>query len=104
MSQKIHGNILRPARPDDIALAAELKPRFIEVVDTYARLRGVKYTFTEDIKKAVGLWRTAVARLERGDDRVRDDEVQAMRDVAQWTLDVKAELTNSKPKKIEWAD
>ena len=95
---------LVPAKLDDVVLAGEVLARYQEVEGRHQRLRGTPLLVPGHLATAFMLFRRVVSRFSRRDHRHTSSERQAVREVAQWIVDVNAELCGVPPRKIEWAD
>ncbi len=88
---------------DTIHLCAAVEPRFLDVCDLYARVKGEQLTIPDDIKQALVHWRTMIARFKRGDMRATPSEEKSLKELAQWTLDWNNKLRNQPSKTMQWA-
>ena len=99
---RLHHEILQDSAADDAALGEAVQTRFVELLNDWLRTRGEKLVPPPELASAVRRWREMCGRHARGDFRHRDSEIQATREVAQWTVDRKMELAGQAPKEIEW--
>lgn len=74
-----------------------VQERFLDLTESYIRIRGVSIPISDDTKAALVLWRTMYGRFIVGDFRHTEDERRALADVAQWTLEEQAKLRNQDP-------
>ena len=95
---------LKTSHPDTFNLSQSVQTRFLELCDLYMRVTEQPLQVPEDMKSAFKLWRQMHVRFTSRDLRNTKDEEQALRDVAQWTLDRKNELCNQPKKTLEWVD
>ena len=87
---------------DLIMLAESIDIGFKEVVDGYLEKWQQTMEIPSDIKEAIILWRTMIVRHRMGDVRHTEAEKEAIKIVAQWTVDKQMILRNQESKKIEW--
>ena len=85
-------------------LSLAVQDRFIEVMNLHARARGFILTPTDALTSDLLRWRTMVSRHRKGDFRHRNSEKIALRNVAQWTLDLNSDLKGQPRKVLEWKD
>lgn len=102
VSAKRHGDNLQPSMADDVALAAEVETKFLDLSRYYMNLRGVNLIWPESLEPDIIRWRTMRVRHRQGDMRHRPSELEAVKTVAQWTLDVNAELFGGTKKNHQW--
>ena len=95
---------LQAANPDTLYLSNEVTDRFRIVVDRHHRTHGTPPPMSEEFKSTCKRWRTMHYRFQQGDYRHTRSELLALRDVAQWTLDVNNTLCNQTMVKMEWQD
>ena len=96
--------MLRPSTPDEISLSDAVQLRFLELCEEYLRIRGVGLVTPPSMDKEFVRWRTMAVRQRQGDFRCSNDEIKALRVVAQWTIDIKRQITNQPAKNLEWSD
>jgi hypothetical protein len=96
--------MLIPANIDDVELTRAVETRFIDLCDTYLRIKGVTLPIPKDLVKELALWRQMAVRFKTGDMRVSVDERKAVRRFAQWTLDVNCDLRNQPKQTLVWKD
>ena len=89
---------------DLIMLAESIEIGFMEVLDGYLEKWQQMVEVPPDIKEAVILWRMMMIRHRMGDVRHTEAEKEAVKIVAQWTVDKQMVLRNQKSKKIEWGE
>lgn len=97
-------NRLLPATPDTYQLCIEVERRFLDVCESYMRIRGVQIPLPADLSADMYRWRQMAVRFKQGDHRHTEAELKSLRAIAQWTLDVNCDLRNQPHKKIEWKD
>ncbi len=95
---------MQAANPDTLYLSNEVTDRFKIVVDRYYRVHGQNPPFSDEFKTTCKRWRTMHYRFQNGDYRHTRSELLALRDVAQWTLDLNAGLCNQPIQKLDWQD
>ncbi len=100
---KIHLNALVPSSLDTSELAFAVEQRFLDLCDAWLRIRGVALVPPKDLDKAMLLWRTMRMRHRKNDLRNSPEELQATKQIAQWTIDQNMELRNQKSIKVVWA-
>lgn len=100
----IHGSMLKPSGDDTIALGFAVHHRFLDLTETYARIKGTALMPPKSMNRDMLLWRSMVVRHKSGDHRNSDDEKRATRRIAEWTLLEKAKLAETEPNKITWKD
>jgi len=81
-----------------------IETRFLELLGSWKRIHGVELEVPQMLDSAMILWRQLIVRYKKGDFRNSLDEVMAMREIAQWTVDKNCVLRNQPLKKVQWAD
>jgi len=99
-----HSNMLRPSSQDLIVLILSIETRFLDLTHAYLRITGVQLPIPESLNADLLLWRTLRVRHKKGDHRNTEDEVKAIKNIAQWSLDENNKLRNQPPIKLEWGD
>jgi len=100
----IHADRLVPSTSDDVRLAYEVESRFIDLCILYFNLRGVPLAPPASLDGSMLLWRRMRVRHKGGDLRHARAELLATRAVAEWTLEVNADLRGCPTPKVEWRD
>lgn len=100
----IHTNVLAKSHPDTILLCQAVHERFIDVLGMWLRIKFEPIVPPEYLNKDIFLWRTMRARFAAGDYRNTADEWKSVKRVADWTMQIKCKLTDTKYVPIEWAD
>lgn len=100
--KKVHLKQLLPSTADTVALAQAVEERFVEVCSTYLRVRGDLLTPPAGLNQDMLRWRQMRVRHKRGDFRNTEAEIQSVRTIAQWTVDINCKIRNQEPKKIQW--
>ena len=95
---------LRPSSEDTVALGEAVQSRLEELKLAYVRITHELLTMPNEMKSAFLLWTTMRKRHQRRDLRSTPGEEKATRHLAQWTLDVNADLRNQKRTKIVWKE
>lgn len=101
MAEIIHNKYFRSG-PDDIQLGLEIEIRFVELCETYKRIKGKVLLPPTDLHKDFVLWRVMRMRHKKGDARHTEDEMKATQAVAQWTVDIHRELRGQSPVRVVW--
>jgi len=73
-------------------LVQAVEIRFIELRQLYETTKGDELIPPSYLDQDMLLWRTVRQRQRTNDFRMTQDEVSAVRRIAQWTLDVKKDL------------
>lgn len=103
-NKKIHLNKLVDITEDNYSLCAAVETRFLDLCGAYLRIRGEELKIPPSLQGDMVLWRTLAVRLKSGDLRNTEGEIQALRNVAQWTLDVNCEIRNQASVTIDWEE
>lgn len=98
-----HVNKLVPSRTDTVTLAEAVEHRYLQLCEDYLRTKFEELVFPSELDNDVILWRTMRVRHKSGDFRNTLDEFKSTTRIADWTLKVRAELTKTEVKKVEWA-
>lgn len=85
-----------------MTLGHAVEVRFLRLCDEYLREKFEQLTFPSYLDSDVLLWRTMRVRHKSGDYRNTMDEIKATQRIANWTLEVKCELTGTKHVPLEW--
>lgn len=104
MSKLIHNNKLEPSSIDDYALAEAVEHRFVGLCESYLRIKGVELVPPQDLDGAMLRWRSLRVRHRDGDLRHTMAEMQATREVAEWTVRENAKLRNQSIPQLVWKD
>lgn len=100
---RIHTDVLVPSSADAIAMAQAVEERFLELCRAYLGYRGQELPIPKSLDKDFLRWREMRVRHKRGDFRHTDRELNSLRTIAQWTLDVNSGLRGQPLKKLEWS-
>lgn len=98
-----HRSVLQKADQDTRHLCAAVDTRVSEVLNLHVRVREHPPMIPKNIQEDINLWRQMVVRFKKDDWRCTEDERQALRRVAQWSLDLNCDLRNQPRKVLEWS-
>ena len=93
---------LKPSSPDDFALAQAVEDRFLDLSGAWSRVRGVSLPIPESLNYDMLRWRTMRVRHKAGDFRNTEAELQSVKAVAQFTLDMNCDLRGQEKKVLQW--
>ena len=96
--------ILLNSKKDDIRLVDAIAERARTLVSLHLRVKGVALHPPGDLLKDFSLFNEVMDRYRGKDYRHTDDEMRSIRRIAQWTLDLNAELRNQEKTVMEWRD
>ena len=65
------------------------------------RVRAVDLPIPKELDRDLYLWRCMIVRFRIGDYRYKEDELKALKKIAQWTFDVNCALRNQPTQKLE---
>jgi len=100
-----HPDRLVDSDADMINLCAVVVNNYNRLLGTYKRLSGTDLMIPSDMLSVQKLVTKLMQRYERGDFRNSDSEKSALRNFAQWTVDVNAELRGQEVvTQIQWKD
>ena len=94
-------DMLVKSTPYDFYLAEAVESRFLELCGTYLRVRGIELLIPKHLDRDIIRWRELRVRHRSGDLRHTESEMKSVKAIAQWTLDVNAELRNQPKKKLD---
>lgn len=94
--------MMKPSNPDNIALPIAVEDRFLRLCNMHMRTLGTELVPPTYLNRAMLRWRELRARHKSGDLRHTDDEIKATQDIADWTLEMNAALTNTPLQKVDW--
>lgn len=95
-----HGNMLVRSVADTVALAQAVEERFLDLCGSWLRIRGVEMPIPTSLDSDLLRWREMRVRHKRGDLRNTEAELKSTKAVAQWTLQMNAELRGQKQQKL----
>ena len=98
----IHGNMLFPSEKDTIMLSRAVEERFIMVSGLWQKMMFEPIPIPMMLDKPMLLWRQMAVRHKQGDYRNTADELNAVREMAQWTVDMNCKLRNQPQKRVQW--
>lgn len=102
--KRIHTDRLVKSSPDVITLAQEVERGYLELCRLHLQARDAPLPIPASLNPDVLRWRQMRVRHKAGDLRHSEAEYQSVKTIAQWTVDVKAELCGQTPEKLEWRD
>ena len=88
---------------DNIMLCQQVEQRFKELCDSHLRITQEELVPPAELDTDFILWRKMAVRYKDSDYRHSTDELNALRRIAQWTVDVNRRIRNQKPMSVEWA-
>jgi hypothetical protein len=103
-NRNIHGSILRPSCAAYVKLAEAIETNFLKLGPLYYAKCGEQLVFPESLNEDVLRWRTLCTRYKKGDFRHSPVEVKSCQAVADWTLQIKADVTGQPVQKIPWGE
>lgn len=98
-----HINILKKSTMDEISLSDAVDSRFRSLCHDYFRVKGEQLIPPSDLDAAMLLWRTMTVRHRGGDYRNTAEEYKAVKEIAEWTVKIKIELTGDNEKTVIWS-
>jgi len=98
-----HANVLKPSTQDTIQLGIAVEERFLQVCEYHLRLYHTKVNVPSSLDGALLRWRTMRVHHKKGDFRNTREELQATREIADWTLSMQAMFTNTQKKTVNWS-
>lgn len=96
-----HGQMLKPSEQDTVALAMAVDDRFLDLCEAWVRIKGVEMPVPESLNQDMLRWREMRVRHKQGDFRNTDSELKSTKAVAQWTLDMNADLRGQKKQVLD---
>jgi len=93
----------KAASQDNVALVFTVRDKFGELESLYAKSTGDRLTVPLELMADCQIWKVLLDRFLRGDYRIKEGELGAVRRFAQWTVDVKRFLCGQEPKKVVWS-
>lgn len=103
---KRHTSLLVPSDQDMVTLCATTVENYNRLLKTYRRVKGIDLVIPNDLESARVLVAGQFSRYEVGDFRHNESEKRALRQFAQWTLIVNADIRGQEGdvELIEWGD
>lgn len=97
-----HKNVLTPSVPDTVELCRAVQERFLSLLEAHLHIKGTCLIPPKSFDSAMLRWRTMATRFASGDYRNSEEEIQSLREIAQWTVDENCLLRGQPPKKVNW--
>ena len=97
-----HHRKLLKSSPDDITLCQAVQEKFLDLCGSWLRVKQQEIDIPQDTHSDMYKWRQMAARYQIGDFRHTGAEMQALKSVAQWTVDMNCDLRNQPRKTVEW--
>ena len=91
-NRSIHADTLRPSCAVLEDLAAAIERNYLKLCPMWLARKGEELVFPKSLDQDVLRWRQLRTRYKRGDYRHTPAEIKSCQAVADWTLEVKAEL------------
>ena len=102
-TESIHSNKLIPCRKARLLTAFAIEERFLKLCHLWPQMRNdEELPIDGDVDQLLVMWRTAMVRFKQADYRIREDEWEAIKKLAQWTLDMKCDLFDEIYVAIQW--
>jgi hypothetical protein len=92
---------LQRSTPDDTALNLAVLERFLQLCRLWLHNYKEKLPVPAELDRDMLLWRTMALRHKAGDLRHKASEMKALRNVAAWTLEVKARMCGQPVPKVQ---
>jgi len=89
---------------DDVSLVLTIAEKYRELVDLHRRVRGRDLVVPLELNFDWNMFTVVLNRYRRGKFFHSEEEKRAVRNIAQWTVDVKRSLCNQTPVKLFWVD
>jgi len=102
--QQIHRNVLIKSKPDDVALTWAVQEKFLHLCSLYLKMKGIQLPIPTHLDADFLRWRQCFYRYKQGDLRHTDAEKRSVRTIAEWTLQIKAELMGEAVPMMDWND
>lgn len=93
---------LVPSDNDLVQLGLSVEQRFLELTESYIRIKGIRLVIPTSLQPDAMRWRRMVMRHRNGDYRNTPSELKATRAFAQWTLDINCEMRGQVKQQIVW--
>jgi len=99
----VDSTTLKDAELDDVQLCVAVETRFLDLLASHQRIKKVQLAVPKDLNTDMILWRTMAIRFQSGDGRCSVDEMNALKRVAQWTVDENKKMRNQpEAKDLVW--
>lgn len=102
MASIVHKNVLVPSVPDAVAMCRAVQERFLNLLEMHLQVKGTQLLPPKSLDRAMVLWRTMALRFKSRDFRNSIEELDALREIAQWTLDENCDLRNQPRIELVW--
>jgi len=89
---------------DELGLVGAIHDRFLDLCDLYQRVNKVKLVPSPEVMEWLKTWRQVFKRYELGDYRHTISEMNRVKLLAQWTVDVKREICKKEKLVIAWKE
>lgn len=96
-------DVLKPSKPDDIHLCEAVAHRILELQGLTVRLTGMDLVIPEELRRDQVRYMRMIGRFQDGDFRHTPSEMQSLKTIAQWTVDLNCMLRGQEPKIVQWA-
>ena len=93
--------MLVASQPDDIGLTEAVRIRFNELIPLHRQKKGTDLIVPPDLAQEYRRVIDLCRRHHRGDFRHSPDELKALKQFAQWTLDINCDLRGQERKVLE---
>ena len=104
MSRQQHVDRLELSKPDHIGLTRSVQEKVQELCGAYQRIRGEPLKFPSFLKEDVSRFRVLLDRYQAGDFRHKQSEIESVKLIAEWSLQVNSAIRNQGPVEVpEWA-
>ena len=95
--------ILLLSKPDDVQLAIAVERNFLYLCQMHVKQKGMELPIPDFISSDIRQWRALRVRHKVEDFRHSEAEMRSVKAIAEWTLEISAELRGQKkPEKIVW--
>lgn len=92
---------LKNSSMDTVALSQAVEERFLVLCKTWLRVKGVQIPIPKSLDPDLLRWRAMATRHRRGDYRSTEAEDRSVKSIAQWTLDMNAELRGQEKQELD---
>jgi hypothetical protein len=104
MGSNIHKHVMVKSPLDTIELGMAVETRFLDLCQSWLRIKQEQIPIPESINKDMMLWRAMRVRHKQGDHRNSEAEEKATKSIAQWTVDMNNILRNQPQAVVQWKD
>jgi len=95
-----HGSMLQPSGTW-VMFGEVVESRFLDLSGSWQRVKGADIPIPHSLNPDILRWREMRVRHKRGDFRHTDAELKSTKNIAQWTLDMNADLRGQKKQKLD---